>query len=85
MNIANQQKQLKTRILIIGIIAAIIVSSTFVYLYDQMYDCLNPPVWIKHPRHYGLDDCLRMYLDGTLPDYTQARRTMHKSRHTEMR
>ena len=64
---------MKTRHLTIGAIAAIVVSSIFVYLYDQMYDCLNPPMWMKHPRHYGLDDCLRMYFDGTLPDYTQAR------------
>ena len=55
------------------IIAGIVISSAFAYLYDQMYDCLNPPLWMKHPRHYGLGDCLKMYYDGTLPDYTQAR------------
>ena len=64
---------MKTKLLTVGIIAAVVVSSIFVYLYDQMYDCLNPPIWMKHSRHYELDDCLRMYLDGTLPDYTQAR------------
>lgn len=63
---------MNTRIVAI-VIAAIVISSIFVYLYDQMYDCLNPPLWMKHPRHYGLDDCLRMYYEGTLPDYTQAR------------
>ena len=63
---------MKTKIIAI-VIAGIIFSSIFAYLYDQMYDCLNPPMWIKHPRHYGLEDCLQMYFDGTLPDYTQAR------------
>ena len=55
------------------IMIGIIIASGSAYLYDQMYDCLNPPMWIKHPRHYGLDDCLQMYYNRTLPDYTQAR------------
>ena len=63
---------MKTRIIAI-IIAGIVISSVFVYLHDQMYDCLNPPMWIKHPMHYGLDDCLQMYYQGMLPDYTQLR------------
>ena len=63
---------MKTRPIAI-VITIIVISSLFVYLYDQMYDCLNPPMWMKHPRHYGLGDCLQMYYDRTLPDYTQAR------------
>ena len=63
---------MNTRIIAI-VIAGIIVSSISVYLYDQTYDCLNPPIWMKHPRHYRFDDCLSMYFEGTLPDYTQAR------------
>lgn len=71
--IANEVHwKMKTRIVAI-IIAGIVISSLFVYLYDQMYDCLNHPMWMKHPRQYGLDDCLQMYFDGTSPDHTQAR------------
>jgi len=38
-----------------------------------MYDCLFPPMWMKIPRSYSLGDCLQMYADGTLPDYTKTR------------
>lgn len=58
---------------IAAIIIGVIISGTAIYLYDQMYDCLYPPMWMKFPRHYGIDDCLQMYYDGTLPDYTIAR------------
>ncbi len=54
-------------------VIVIIVSGFTIYLYDQMYDCLNHPIWMKHPRNYRIDDCLQMYYDGTLPDYTIAR------------
>lgn len=47
--------------------------SMSVYLYDQMYDCLNPPLWIKIPRIYGVDDCLQKYVDGSLPDWSVER------------
>ena len=63
---------MKTRIVAI-IIAGIIISSVFAYLYDQMYDCLHPPTWMKIPHTNGIDDCLQMYYQGTLPDYTQTR------------
>ena len=63
---------MKTRVLIIFAIGMMVTGSS-VYLYDQMYDCLNHPMWMKHPRDYGIDDCLQMYCDGTLPDYTIAR------------
>ena len=66
--------KIKIRFLIIIVMVGIVVSGSTVYLYDQMYDCLNHPLWIKHPRNYGIDDCLQMYYDGTLPDYTVARK-----------
>ena len=62
---------MNTSLLIIFAIGMIVMGSS-VYLYDQMYDCLNHPMWMKHPRDYGIDDCLQMYYDGTLPDYTIA-------------
>lgn len=68
---------MKTRvfaIVIIGIVAA----SGSAYLYDQMHDCLNPPLWIKFPRSYGVDDCMRMYYDGTLPDWSDEREKYSK-------
>jgi len=63
---------MKTK-LIAAIIIGVIVSAGVGYLYDQMYDCLFPPTWMKIPRSYSLADCLQMYADGTLPDYTKAR------------
>ena len=63
---------MKTRIVVI-IVAGIIFLSAFAYLYDQTYDCLNPPMWIKHPIRHDFGDCLQMHYQGTLPDYTQLR------------
>ncbi|MCH9659094.1 hypothetical protein K0U27_10505 [archaeon] len=63
---------MKTRTVAV-VIAGIVIASVFAYLYDQMYDCLYPPIWMKIPRTNGIDDCLQMYYQGTLPDYTQAR------------
>jgi len=63
---------MKTKI-IAAIIIGVIVSAGVGYLYDQMYDCLFPPTWFKIPRSYSLVDCLQMYADGTLPDFTKAR------------
>jgi len=63
---------MKTR-LIAAIIIGVIISAGAGYLYDQMYDCLFPPMWMKIPRSYSLGNCLQMYADGTLPDWTKAR------------
>ena len=71
MHISNKKKKMKTRFVIVIIIGVIIFGTT-TYLYDQMYDCLNPPMWMKIP-FFGLDRCLQMYANGTLPDWTQAR------------
>jgi len=70
--------KMKTRLLIIIATIGIIVSGSTIYIYDQMYDCLNHPIWMKHPRNYGIDDCLQMYYYQTLPDYTQARENYAK-------
>ncbi len=59
--------------LIALIIIGVIISAGVGYLYDQMYDCFFPPMWMKIPRSYSLGDCLQMYADGTLPDWTKAR------------
>lgn len=64
---------MKTRIVVAIIVAGITISSVFAYLYDHMYDCLHPPIWMKTPRTNGISDCLQMYYQGTLPDYTQTR------------
>ncbi len=63
---------MKTK-LITAIIIGIIISAGAGYLFDQTYDCLFPPMWMKIPRSYSLGDCLQMYADGTLPDYTKTR------------
>ena len=64
---------MKTRIIAV-ILFGIIVFGVSAYVHDQMYDCLNPPMWIKIPsRYHGMENCLQMYADDTLPDWTQAR------------
>ncbi len=63
---------MKTKLIALILIGVVLFGS-FSFVYALMYDCLNPPMWMKFPRHYGIDDCLQMYYDGTLPDYTIAR------------
>jgi hypothetical protein len=74
---------MKTR-LVAAIIIGVIISTVTVYLYDQMYDCLFPPGWIKFPRSYNLGDCLQMYSNGTLPDWTQERENYAKKQALKM-
>ena len=76
---------MKTK-LIAAIIIGVIISAGAGYLYDQMYDCLFPPTWMKIPRSYGFGDCLQMYADGTLPDWTKAREdyTKKQAHNTEL-
>jgi len=78
-------KKMKTKF-IAAIITGVIIFTGTGYLYDQMYDCFFTPAWIKFPRSYGLDDCLQMYADGTLPDWTKERESHAKkqSRNTEL-
>lgn len=64
---------MKTRLLIITmIVIGIIISGIAVYLFDQMYDCLYPPIWMKTPRS-GFDHCWELFLNGYLPDWSDAR------------
>jgi len=63
---------MKTKLIAL-IIIGVIISAGAGYFYDQMYDCLFPPMWMKFPRTYSMADCLQMYADGTLPDWTKAR------------
>lgn len=63
---------MKTRLIAV-ILIGVIISASVGYLYDQMYDCLFPPMWLKFPRSYNVVDCLKMYSDGTLPDWTNTR------------
>ena len=67
------QLKMKTRLLIIIVIAiGMIISGIAVYLFDQMYDCLNPPLWMKTHR-FGFDRCWELFLNGHLPDWSDAR------------
>ena len=62
---------MKTRLLIvIGI--GVVASGSITYLYAQMYDCLNPPIWMKGPPT-GFDRCWKLFLNGHLPDYSDDR------------
>ena len=58
---------MKTRFIAV-IIIGVIISAGAGYLYDQMYDCLFPPTWMKIPRSYGFGDCLQMYAGGAMAD-----------------
>ncbi|MEX0862899.1 hypothetical protein [Nitrosopumilus sp.] len=64
---------MKTRLLIIiMIVFGIIISGITVYLFDQMYDCLYPPLWMKTPRS-SFNHCWELFLNGHLPDWSDAR------------
>ena len=62
---------MKTKFIVL-IVVGIIISSGVAYIYDQMYDCLNPPSWMKIP-YFGLEKCFQLFFNGNLPDWTQAR------------
>ena len=64
-------------ILVSAIIAGVIILGSSTYVYSQMYDCLNPPGWMKVP-YFGLEKCFQLYLNGNLPDWTQAREDHEK-------
>lgn len=61
---------MKTRF-IVAIMAAVIISGIIVYLYAQIYDCMNPPTWMKTPR-VGFDHCWILFLNGYLTDWSYA-------------
>ncbi len=61
------QLKMKTRLIVL-IIIGIIISGSFSFVYAQMYDCLNPPTWIKYPKS-DIRYCLGLLANGSLPDY----------------
>lgn len=61
---------MKTKLLI-TIIIGLIISSGFAFIYNEMFDCLNPPGWLKMPRTFGFFDCLEQFANGNLPHYTR--------------
>ena len=61
---------MKTKFIVTIIIGVIILGST-TYVYSQMYDCLNPPPWMKIP-YFGFEKCFQFFINGNLPDWTQA-------------
>ena len=68
---------MKTRLVAV-IIIVVIISGIVVYLFDQMYDCLYPPMWMKTPR-FGFDRCWELFLNGHLPDWSDAREDCQKT------
>ena len=57
---------------IVAIIIGVLIFGSATYVYSQMYDCLNPPLWMKIPR-FGFEKCFQLFIDGNLPDWTQAK------------
>ena len=68
---------MKTRLLIISAIAGAIILGSGTYVYSQMYDCLNPPPWMKVP-FFGFEKCFQLFINGNLPDWTQAKEDHEK-------
>ena len=62
---------MKTKFIVVIIIAVVILSTT-AYLFDQMYDCLYPPHWLK-TLPFSLDMCWELFLNGHLPDWLDVR------------
>ena len=62
---------MKTRLLIIIGITGVIILGSGSYAYSQMYDCLNPPLWMKIS--FGFERCFQLFINGNLPDWTQAK------------
>ena len=59
---------MKTRLISLIIIGVVLFGS-FSFVYALMYDCLNPPMWMKGPPT-GFDRCWKLFLNGYLPDYS---------------
>jgi hypothetical protein len=64
-------------LIIIGIIIAVAILGSVTYVYAQMYDCLNPPPWMKIP-YFGFEKCFQFLINGNLPDWTQAKENYEK-------
>ncbi|MCV0409654.1 hypothetical protein [Nitrosopumilus sp.] len=61
---------MKTRLLTILLITGLAFLSGFVSVYAVMYECTNPPLWVKHPRS-GFAYCFGLLLDGHIIDYNR--------------
>lgn len=62
---------MKTKLITLIIVGATLFGS-FSFVYALMYDCLNPPLWMKTPQ-FDLRKCWGLLLNGNLPDWSQAR------------
>jgi len=58
---------MKTRLIALIIIGVVLFGS-FSFVYALMYDCLNPPAWIKMPKS-DFRYCLGLLVNGHLPDF----------------
>jgi len=58
---------MKTR-LIASIIIGVVLFGSFSFVYALMYDCLNPPTWMKTPK-FDIRFCLELLATGNLPDH----------------
>jgi len=58
---------MKTRLTAL-IISGVVLFGSFSFVYALMYDCLNPPAWIKMPKS-DIRYCLGLLANGHLPDY----------------
>ena len=59
---------MKTRL--VALIIGIVILSVFTSVYAVMYDCLHPPIWIKHPKtDFGY--CFGLLANGHVIDYTR--------------
>jgi len=56
---------MKTRLFIVTIVIAVIILGSATYVYSQMYDCLNPPPWMKIP-YFGFEKCFQLFMNGNL-------------------
>jgi len=58
---------MKTKLIALIIIGVLLFGS-FSFVYALMYDCLNPPTWMKMPKS-DIRYCLGLLANGHLPDY----------------
>jgi len=58
---------MKTKLIALIIIGVVLFGS-FSFVYALMYDCLNPPTWMKMPKS-DIRYCLGLLANGHLPDY----------------
>ena len=64
-------KKINTRLIALIVIGVVFFGSLS-FVYALMYDCLNPPMWMKGPPT-GFDRCWKLFVNGYLPDYSDDR------------